>query len=78
MFLLLTNRQNAIADIDNRRQSISPMSRKFPLNVPGLLNYNLRTQVDGPDAVISWEISLSSELLLFYFIQILSTVMHAC
>ena len=35
-------------------------------------------QIEGPDAVISWEISLSSELLLFYLRKKLSTVMHAC
>ena len=42
-------------------------------------NLDLRTQIDDPDAVISWEISLSSEVFFIILnIFILSTVVHAC
>ena len=44
-----------------------PNESKIYFGVLGLLNYDLRTQIEDPDAVISWEISLSLELLFFKF-----------
>ena len=50
----------------------SPNKSKSHFGVLGLLYYDLRTRIDDPDAVISWEISLSSEfffLNLFLFVD---------